>query len=155
MNLIDVEEFARLSGKTESYIRRLCREDKLPFIQELVPQTGRMKYLIDIDLPEAKKYLVPIQIQNNTASEQVQEPQQNFNNTETLQHLLNAKDYIINLQKQLIQYAEKAGQVQLLEDIEKRKENEYLRQVAELKAENEKLKEQLNKKSGFMGLFKK
>jgi len=45
----------------------------------------------------------------------------------------NVINELITTQKQMINYAEQAGQVKLLEDIERRKENEYLRQMAEYK----------------------
>jgi len=44
-------------------------------------------------------------------------------------------------------------QVRLLEDSERRKENEYLRQIAELKTENEKLKQELKKPFWKKSLF--
>lgn len=54
--------------------------------------------------------------------------------------------------------SEKDKQIYLLEDSEKRKENEYLKQISELKYENEKLKaenEQLKAgKKGLFGFFK-
>lgn len=136
MNYIDVEEFSRLSGKTDSYIRRLCRENKLPSIQEIVPQTGKPKYLIDIDSNESKKYLSPVQDQNFKKSPAELVPQHIFTNSDNIQELLKAKDQIIELKDQIIQYAGHAGQVRLLEDLDKRKQDEFLRQISEFKQSN-------------------
>jgi|GEM_PF-5434596 len=136
MNYVDVEEFSKLSGKTDSYIRRLCRENKLPSIQEIVPQTGKPKYLIDIDSAESKKYLSPVQSQNFKKNVTEQVPQHIFTSSDNMQELLKAKDQIIELKDQIIQYAEQAGQIKLLEDLDKRKQDEFLRQIAEFKQSN-------------------
>ena len=130
---IDVEEFARLSGKTESYIRRLCREQKLPYIQEQVPQSGRHKYLIDTESEKSKKFLLPEPVPNQFEKLPEQEPKQNFTNTDTVSELLEAKDKIIELQDHLIQTKEIVGQVNLLTTLDKNKDAEINKLNARVK----------------------
>lgn len=70
-----------------------------------------------------------------------------------------------NTQDKLLSYSEQAGQVKLLEDSENRTRMEYVQAVQKigtleekvriLEESNRNLKEQLEKKSGFLGLFKK
>ena len=156
MKYVDVSEFAHLSGKTESYIRRLCRENEIPYIQEQLPQTNKLKYLIDLDNPEVNKHLnnkneVPQQV-NGNESQQV--PQQNFTNYDIVEILEKFEGYIL-----------KAGKFELLEDKQKELKEDvanWQEKYFELKYRNEVLeqenlvlKQQLEKKSGFLGMFRK
>ena len=101
---------------------------------------------------------------SETVSEPYQNPtNNNVNNEQSQSFIFQIMDkyrediYTLN-DKFREEILTKDRQVLLLEDSEKRKENEYLRQIAEFKTEIEKLRaenEALKKKSGFFGIFKK
>jgi hypothetical protein len=79
----------------------------------------------------------------------IEQPVNNQLNKPAYEEILNrVLDFTENAHAELKdlykQIAEKDSQVRLLEDSERRKENEYLRQIAELKTENSKLKKEID-----------
>lgn len=105
---ISVSEFARLTGKSETYIRRLCRENKVPYIQEQLPNSTTLKYMIDISTEEAKRHIRKV----SEVTEQVPAfvPEE-------------SSETILELVGQIRELSKQAGKVELLEDIRKREES--------------------------------
>ena len=163
---ISVDEFARLTGKSATYIRRLCRENKIPFIQEQLQNSTTLKYMIDITAPEAQKHL--------NHKDNIPEPTEQGSTPSSSR----GDDLILELMNEIKELSKEAGKVEQIEDIRKREENnaqfwqnkyfEFQNQVTELnkkvveleyekkylEAENNNLKDQLKQKS-FFDIFKK
>jgi len=144
MNFVSIpqlEKENRLS-KSAEYLRRLCAETieaethvktKLPKYsvrKEPVSEgADKYKYLVDIDVPEVKKYLVSEQsfVDAEYISEQnITVPKPNAN----IDSLVSQLD---KMNLRCIDLALQAGQTKLLEDSESRTKEEYFR----IKFENE------------------
>ena len=155
---VSVDEFSRLSGKSGTYIRRICREGKVPYIMEQLQNSTTQKYMIDISSPEAQKHIL-----NKSAIPE--HPEQSYKEVPQP-----TNETIIELTFRIEELSKQAGKVELLEDIKKREqENTKFWQdkyfelqnqvtelniiVAELKAENERFKQELKKPFWKKNLF--
>ena len=165
MKRADVTEFAKMTSKSERYIRRLCKEGRLPCQKTAVP-TG-IKYLIYLDTDEANKLLGeeqklgPHGYGQEPKSEQKElihkslsgEPDELFSESVIDGEIVGTRVHeegpyrnssafiegvvseLIDVNKKLVQYAEVAGQVKLLTDNSQFYQSEYFK----LKYENESL----------------
>lgn len=172
---VDVKEFSKLTGVTETYVRRLCSEDRLQYIREKLGNSSNTKFMIDLTCDLAQKMINKHAFENNSVTEPVAE--QNTIDQEQPQTIL-------EMSKQIEELAKMAGKFEQIEDLRQRDKDsaevwekryfdmqqqvtelnkqiiELNRQVAEHKANNtilagqiKQLKEQQNK--GLFGWFKK
>ena len=168
---LKVAELAVILSITPKTAYKVIEREGLITSKDIV--NGREITVINIDesslleLQEKYKENNGNNIVNNGNYEDILTAQYTIDSDKNIENKENLLDKFINYsiavnkehREELKTYIERVinaeKQVKLLEDSEHNKESEYLRQVAELKAENEKLKELLNKRVGFLGLFKR
>ena len=101
-NYISVAEFARRTGKSETYIRRMCRENKVPNIEEQLQNSSNTRYMIDIESEEAQKHIKNVaELEGEVVAE-------------------HSSSTITELTERIEELAKLAGRADALEDIQKR-----------------------------------
>lgn len=153
MNKYKVSELAEILGVSEPAIRKKLKRGVYNTVEETI--NNRKVTLIKLDDNELSEMIEQAKV-NKTIHSTV-EPTYT-NRTENVTNQINQADilekiielserYNNNMQnvyeKHSEQIAHLNSQVLLLEDSEKRKDNEYLKQIQELRAENQRLHNQL------------
>lgn len=156
MRKYKVSELSHILGISEQAIRSKVKRNILPSVEETIDNRSITFVPLDdyqlnelINKTNKNKNIYPtinatIEQQEENIIEPVNpiNPAINFDNV--IDYLKQKDQQLENIYSILMEKERNIGerdkQIFLLEDSERRKESEYLRQIAELKAENEKLK---------------
>lgn len=118
-----VSNFAELANRTDVYIRKLCRENKLDYMQERSEHNKKMTYKINMDGDKTILFMNKIKAKNDISSETNSETSNDTQgsyvetSSETFEGSVEpSNDTLIETLERFESYIYKAGQLLAIED---------------------------------------